>query len=586
MTIAITILYLIIIILPGYLGYRKTHTTADYLLAGRNVNPLVMAISYVTTFFSIYAIVGFAGMSAIWGMSFLWLSFMNISVGIFIAFLFFGKRIRRMGYLLKAHTLPEFLGKRYNSSFIQKFTGGVIFLIMPLISSMVLMSAARFIESQYNIGYGTALLLFTFIITAYVFLGGMKGTMYSDALQGILLFLGLIILVVVSYYNFGGVTEAHRALGAIAIPPSMSNLGHRGFTSLPVIGSSAWWILVSSIIIGMGIGILAQPHLVVRFMTVKSNRELNRAMVVGGIFMVVMTAAPYLLGPLSNVYFTRNPDRLEFCSESGSMRKISPSRKLVTVNSKNIREIQEENPSALLGDRLYIKSPCTKTSKGSISINATVGTVSAIIPQYIKLSMPRWFSLMFMLTFLAAAMSTLSSQFHSMGTSIARDIYESIIIKEHHSGRSTRNITKAGIGVVIFTSALLAFYLPQFFNWGAAIIARGTAVFFALVAGTFLPAYIAALYWKRATARGAAAGIIGGFFTNTIWLLFFYENTSAVIGLSQFLIGRTSFLSGSWNVVDPFFITLPVSTILTIIFSLTNPPMDEAHLDHCFNKPG
>ena len=64
-----------------------------------------------------------------------------------------------------------------------------------------------------------------------------------------------------------------------------------------------WWIVISTVVMGVGIGVLAQPQLVVRFMTVKSDRELNRAVLVGGIFILMMTGVAFTVGALSNVYF-------------------------------------------------------------------------------------------------------------------------------------------------------------------------------------------------------------------------------------------------------------------------------------------
>jgi len=81
----IVLAYLVITGYLGYVGYRRTKTTTDYLLAGREAHPYVMAMSYGATFISTSAIVGFGGAAALFGMSLLWLTFLNIFVGIFIA---------------------------------------------------------------------------------------------------------------------------------------------------------------------------------------------------------------------------------------------------------------------------------------------------------------------------------------------------------------------------------------------------------------------------------------------------------------------------------------------------------------------
>ena len=141
MTVFWVIVYLLIIAFLGYLGYTKTKGVSDYLLAGRQVHPFIMALSYGATFISTSAIVGFGGAASVFGMGLLWLTFLNIFVGIFIAFVFFGKRTRIMGQHLDAHTFPEFLGKRYDSPFMQKFAGIIIFLFMPLYAGVVLIGA-------------------------------------------------------------------------------------------------------------------------------------------------------------------------------------------------------------------------------------------------------------------------------------------------------------------------------------------------------------------------------------------------------------------------------------------------------------
>ena len=101
--IIVILIYLFITAFLGYLGYKKTKTSTDYLVAGRQIHPLVMALSYGATFISTSAIIGFGGAAGQLGMGLLWLTFLNIFVGIFIAFIMFGKRTRKMGHNLEAH---------------------------------------------------------------------------------------------------------------------------------------------------------------------------------------------------------------------------------------------------------------------------------------------------------------------------------------------------------------------------------------------------------------------------------------------------------------------------------------------------
>ena len=150
-------------------------------------------------------------------------------------------------------------------------------------------------------------MIFTIIIAAYVIKGGLLSVMYVDAMQAILMLLGMGFLLVYTYSMLGGIVEAHQALTDMAnlVPPALAAQGHKGWTSMPAFGSPIWWTMISTIIMGVGIGVLAQPQLAVRFMTVKDDRSLKRAVAMGGPFLLMMTGVAYVVGALSNVYFYR-----------------------------------------------------------------------------------------------------------------------------------------------------------------------------------------------------------------------------------------------------------------------------------------
>jgi solute:Na+ symporter, SSS family len=516
----IILIYLLATLYLGYRGWKSTKDSEGYLVAGRKTHPYIMAMSYGATFISTSAIVGFGGTAGLFGMGLLWLTLLNIFVGIFLAFIVYGKRTRKMGHSLNAMTFPELLGKRFDSKFIQYFSGLVIFFGMPLYASVVLIGAARFMETTLAIDYHMALLIYSLIIAAYVIWGGLRGVMYTDALQGTIMFVGMAFLLVMTYSRLGGITAAHQALTDMAylVPAKLAAQGHTGWTSMPALGSTWWWTLISTIVMGVGIGVLAMPQLVVRFMTVKSNRELNRGVLIGGIFILAMTGVAFVVGALSNVFF-----------------------------------FQTQN---------------------NISINIAKGNADSIIPIYINAATPEWFVYLFMLTLLAAAMSTSSSQFHAQGSAIGRDIYETLTRKK---GGSSILITRLGIVVAIIIAVVLGYILPE------NIIARGTAIFFGLCAAAFLPMYTSALYWRGATRAGAMAGLITGTFMTVFLYLFIHKAEAVPLGICKMLIGRDFLITQMpWPVVDPIIIALPVAILVTVAVSLMTKKMSEKHLEECF----
>jgi SSS family solute:Na+ symporter len=449
-----------------------------------------------------------------------------------------------MGHHLDAHTFPEFLGKRFQSRFLQIFAACVIILFMPLYTGVVAMGAAKVIEVNLHVAYPVALFFFCGIVALYVTMGGLKGVMYTDSLQGGIMFLGMVLLLVLTYAGLGGVVSAHEKLTAMA-PIAIKifgKAGHQGWTSMPEFGSTFWWILVSSIIMGVGIGVLAQPQLAVRYMTVKSKRELNRAILMGGIFILAMTGVAFVVGALSNVYFHEDPN----------FNKIA----------------------FLAADK----------------------SIANIIPMFITNYMPTWLSSVIVVTLLAAAMSTVSSQFHAMGTAAGRDIYEAC---SGTPAGDTKSIiaTRIGIVVTLTLSFLLAYILPiHFEKTGVAIIARGTAIFFGLCASTFLPMYVGALYTRGITRAGAIAGGLVGFLASAFWLLFVHQKESEALQVCQAVFNKpslgTHIVDGAvkpivtgkiiWPEVDPLFVAFPLALIVTIVVSLMTRKYAKEHLDACF----
>lgn len=519
--ILFVIIYLTATFYVAYLGYKKNSQTEGYMLAGRGVHPAIMALSYGAAFISTSAIIGFGGVAASLGMGLLWLVFMNIFFGIFIAFVIFGPPTRRMGLNLGAITYPEFIGKRFQSKFIQGFSGLLIGVFMPLYAASVIIGAGRFLETTLGVNYNIALIIFTIIIASYVLKGGLLSVMYVDAMQAVLMLLGMGFLLVFTYSKLGGVVEAHQALTSMAnlVPQALVDQGHRGWTSMPALGSPIWWTMFSTIIMGVGIGVLAQPQLAVRFMTVKDDRSLKRAVAIGGPFILMMAGVAYLVGALSNVYFFK--------------------------------------------------------TTGMIALQVVKdGNTDLIMPTFLNHAMPEMFVALFMLSLLSAAMSTAAAQFHTMGTAIGYDVYQQSIMK----GKSTAtvHVTRLGIAFTILVAVVLAYILP------ISIIARATAMFMGLCTAAFLPLFIGALFWKRTTKAGATASLIIGSLSSLFWLTFVHAKEAVPLGICQAIFGKATLLSGTWTVVDPILIATPLSLLALIVISLMTPQFSPEFLKKAF----
>ncbi len=492
-----TAAYLVVVALLAYYGYRKTKCADDYLVGGRNIHPAVLALSYGAAFISTSAIIGFGGLAGQIGMGLIWLTVLNIGIGILLAFAIFGKRTRALGQKLGAVTFPDLLGKAYQSPFLRKASAAIVTVGMPLYASAILIGGARFIETTLSVSYNTALIGFAIVVAAYVIVGGLIAVMYTDALQGTLMAIGMSLLLVLTYIKLGGVSEAHAALSAMKdlVPQGLEASGHTGWASMPLSGSALWYTLVTTIILGVGIGVLAQPQLVVRFMTVRSDRSLHRAILVGGPFIMLMTGVAFTVGALTNVYFLNET--------------------------------------------------------GQIALTAGGGNVDAIMPAYINAAMPDIFIVLFMLVLLSAAMSTLSSLFHTMGTALGHDLLK-------RDRLDAKKITQGATLVMIAVSVALAYIMP------ANIIARATAMFMGLCASALLPAFAMALFDKAPSTLAAKTSLVTGASVWFAWTAFVHVKESSALGISGLLFGKDTMMSMPWPVVDPLVIALPLSTLALV----------------------
>lgn len=508
--ILMAILFIGITLGLGYYGFKQTRESDSFLLGNRKMSPTVLALSYGATFLSASAIVGFGGQAAKYGLSMVWLVFLNLFVGLIVAFIIFGKPTRKLGQKLKAFTFSDLLGKRYNSDFIRLFAAVVILVGMPIYCAAVMLGGVNFLDSALGIDRNAVLIIFAIITGLYVIYGGIIAVIYNDALQAGVMFGGMIIvgIITIAVLNDSGTclgdlwnTYASKSIEDLA------NKGMTGWTSFPEFGSEVWWTLVSTFMLGVGIGALAQPQLVVRFMAAKDNSSMNRSLVVGSIFIFVIVGIAYTVGAFTNIYFF--------------------------------------------------------DEHGLIAIDY-VNNVDMIIPTFVTEIFGQYgvvgeiFVALFVLAILTASISTMSALLHTMGAAGSYDILSKIkqikgkIANEedYHSLKANRIITAIMLVVVV----VVAFVMPS------NIIAKATSIFMGLTAATLLPVYAYGIFSKKEklSKNAAAFSIVIGAVIWVVWGFFINTGIATVIGTPVIVEGIVNF-------VDPLVIALPLSALALFI---------------------
>ena len=279
-------LYMVIMLAIGIYFYLKTDDLSDYVLGGRGLGPVVTALSAGASDMSGWLLLGLPGMMYSQGIVGSWIA-IGLTIGAFLNWHYVAKPLRAYTHLLDdAITIPDYFSNRFEDkkNHLRVITAIVILVFYTLYTSSGLVGGAKLFEATFNMEYQTALLIGSFIIVSYTFLGGYNAVSWTDLIQGILMMLALVITPLVIIFDLGGIGEAIDAVRTIN-PDNLKIFNGASF--LGIISLMAW-----------GLGYFGQPHILVRFMSIRRNEEMNAAKNVGMSWMILS-----VLGSLATGFF-------------------------------------------------------------------------------------------------------------------------------------------------------------------------------------------------------------------------------------------------------------------------------------------
>ena len=229
-TILILALYVLIMVSIGVYTARRTKNTNDFILGGRNVGSWLTAFSYGTTYFSAVVFIGYAGQFG-WGygISASWVGIGNAIIGSLIPFFLIGRRTRLMTNHLGAKTMPDYFGKRFDSSKLKTASALIVFIFLIPYTASVYNGLSRLFGMVFDLGKngGTIIIILMALLSAvYVTLGGYKATALNDFFQGIIMLIGIATVVALTVQKKDGFSAAVDALNVI--PDDKGNTGTLG----------------------------------------------------------------------------------------------------------------------------------------------------------------------------------------------------------------------------------------------------------------------------------------------------------------------------------------------------------------------
>ena len=288
------IIYMAAMLGIGWWAYRRTSNLDDYMLAGRGLKPGVAALSAGASDMSGWLLMGLPGAIYLSGLTEAWIA-VGLTVGAWLNWKFVAPRLR--SYTLVANnsiTVPSFLENRLKdrSRLLRVVSGIIILVFFTFYVSSGMVAGGVFFESSFGSSYTTGMLIVGGVTIAYTLFGGFLGASYTDVVQGLMMLLALIAVPLVGIFLVGGPSGMAESLREI--DPDMLN-PIAGTTALAVISALAW-----------GLGYFGQPHIIVRFMALRSPADAVAGRRIGVGWMVLSVIGAVFTALVGAAWFQQN----------------------------------------------------------------------------------------------------------------------------------------------------------------------------------------------------------------------------------------------------------------------------------------
>lgn len=289
------LIYLIFLMGIGVYFYLKTANLEDYLIGGREMGSWVTALSAQASDMSGWLLMGLPGAVFLSGLNQAWIA-IGLFIGTVLNWKYIAGRLRVYTEKTNSMTLPSYFEVRFGdrTGLLRIISAVIILLFFTIYSASGLVAAGKLFESLFNINYTVAVICGGMAIVLYTFLGGFMAVSWTDFFQGTLMFFAITIVPAIAFFRTGGIepiidTAAAGGISLALIPQNLSLLA--------IISSLAW-----------GLGYFGQPHILARFMGIKSLKKLKKARKIAVVWVAVSLFAAVMVGIISIPMFPEIAD--------------------------------------------------------------------------------------------------------------------------------------------------------------------------------------------------------------------------------------------------------------------------------------
>ena len=454
--IATIVAYLFAMLMIGVIFSRQgaADTSDAFYIGGRGLGPLVTAMSAEASDMSSYLLMGLPGLAYLAGVAEVGWTAIGLAVGTYLNFLFVARILRRYSERVGAFTIPDFYTRRYGDreNTLSLVAALIIIIFFVPYTASGFKAVGTLFNSLFGVEYHLAMIIGAVIIVAYTTMGGFMAVSTTDLVQSIFMTIALIIIVFFGIDKAGGLDMVVQNAKAL---PGYLNIT-QGY-DVTTNSASSYGLLSICSTLAWGLGYFGMPHILLRFMAIRDERELVLSRRIASVWVVISMGIAVFIG-------------------------------IIGYSVSVAGHIPMLNTSSAESETVIIQMAHLMSEHGVI-LALAAGIILAGI--------------------LAATMSTADSQLLAAASSVSEDLMQGFgrIKLSQQAKMIAARATVIGIAVV----AIVLAWNPN------SSVFRVVSFAWAGFGATFGPTMLLALFWRRSNRQGALAGLISGGIMIFVW---------------------------------------------------------------------
>lgn len=298
-------LYLGFMVYIGFRSSKKTNNAKDFFLGGRGIGPWVTALSAEASDSSAWLLMGLPGLCYLGGLKETFWTALGLIVGTYLNWLLVAKPLRKCSIAYgDSITIPGFFKNRFKSERCNIISVILIVFFFTIYTASGIVACGKLFRSVFGLNYTVGMVIGLIVILSYTILGGYRAVCTTDFVQGALIFIAFVVAGTVAIFALGGPASAIESAKDFSVKALSGEfnedikkafVANQSFSAKSAISAFSWCL-----------GYFGMPHIIIRFMGIRSNEEIKTARRVGIIWMLIAYIGAFIIGSLGTVYLLPN----------------------------------------------------------------------------------------------------------------------------------------------------------------------------------------------------------------------------------------------------------------------------------------